>query len=191
MTLQASFNHPVADAQHAFRRILKAMSEPGTVVALPLQQGWGQVSPAATAALLTLVDHETPVWLDAALNDDAVRSNLRFHTGAALAEDQAAPFALIQAASAIDFSRFTAGDDLAPEKSTTVIIEVAALAGGEPLRLSGPGLQAPRTVAPQLPAALRRYLSQRANAFPQGIDLMLTSGMALMALPRTTHVEVC
>lgn len=191
MTLQASFNHPVADAQHAFRRILKAMSEPGTVVALPLQQGWGQVSPAATAALLTLVDHETPVWLDAALNDDAVRSNLRFYTGAALAEDQAAPFALIQAASAIDFSRFTAGDDLAPEKSTTVIIEVAALAGGEPLRLSGPGLQAPRTVAPRLPAALRRYLSQRANAFPQGIDLMLTSGMALMALPRTTHVEVC
>lgn len=40
MTLLASFNHPVADAQRAFRRILKAMSEPGVMVSLPLQQGW-------------------------------------------------------------------------------------------------------------------------------------------------------
>ena len=65
MTLLASFNHPVADAQRAFRRILKAMSEPGVMVSLPLQQGWGALSPAATALLLTLVDQESPVWLDA------------------------------------------------------------------------------------------------------------------------------
>lgn len=36
MTLLASFNHPVADAQRAFRRILKAMSEPGVMVSLSL-----------------------------------------------------------------------------------------------------------------------------------------------------------
>ncbi len=39
MTLLTSFNHPLSDALRAFRRILKAMSEPGVMV-----------SPAAIAA---------------------------------------------------------------------------------------------------------------------------------------------
>lgn len=36
MTLLAGFTRPVADAQHTFRRTLKAMSEPGTLVTLPV-----------------------------------------------------------------------------------------------------------------------------------------------------------
>lgn len=98
MTLLASFNHPVADAQRAFRRILKAMSEPGVMVSLPLQQGWGALSPAATALLLTLVDQESPVWLDAEIDNEQLRNNLRFHTGAPITTQQDAPFALSHAA---------------------------------------------------------------------------------------------
>lgn len=41
MTVQTGFTHTVADAQQSFRRILKAMSEPGSCVTLPLAQGWG------------------------------------------------------------------------------------------------------------------------------------------------------
>ena len=41
MTLQTAFTLPVQDAQHSFRRLLKAMSEPGVIVALQqLQHGW-------------------------------------------------------------------------------------------------------------------------------------------------------
>ncbi|WP_343465090.1 phosphonate C-P lyase system protein PhnH [Pantoea sp.] len=191
MTLLASFTHPVADAQRAFRRILKAMSEPGVVVSLPLAQGWGALSPAATAVLLTLVDQESALWLDPHLDSEILRSNLRFHTGVALVEARTAPFALAHAATDPDPAHFAAGDNLAPEKSTTLIVEVAALSGGLTLRLSGPGLREPRAIAPQLPAAILRYLRERPHPFPQGVDLIFTCGEAMMALPRTTDVEVC
>ncbi|PXB01508.1 phosphonate C-P lyase system protein PhnH [Pectobacterium carotovorum] len=193
MSIQASFAQPVADAQCAFRRILKAVSEPGVTVTLPLQQGWGRLSPASTAVMLTLVDRDTPLWLDDALDDESLRSNLRFHTGAILTRDESATFALLHVSSttAIALSRFSAGDVMSPEKSTTVIIEVSGLTGGTPLRLSGPGLETSRVVEPQLPPDMLRYLCHRPDPFPQGIDLMFTCANALMALPRTTHVEVC
>lgn len=191
MTLLASFNHPVADAQQAFRRILKAMSEPGVMVSLPLQHGWGSISPAATAVLLTLVDRETPLWLDQALHHETLLANLRFHTGAALTESHQAPFALLHARSDIDPQRFASGDNQSPEKSTTVIIEVPSLNGGLTLRLRGPGLMETRAIAPQLPEAMLQFLRQRPQRFPEGVDLIFTCGEAMMALPRTTQVEVC
>lgn len=191
MTLLASFNHPVADAQRAFRRILKAMSEPGVMVSLPLAQGWGDLSPAATAVLLTLVDQESALWLDRRVDSDIVRSNLRFHTGVPIVDERDAPFALTHAAANPDPVSFAAGDNLSPEKSTTLIVEVPALNGGLTLRLSGPGLRESRAIAPQLPAAILTYLRERPHPFPQGVDLIFTCGEAMMALPRTTDVEVC
>ena len=51
MTLQTAFNLPVQDAQQSFRRLLKAMSEPGVIVALhQLKHGWqplGQIGRAS------------------------------------------------------------------------------------------------------------------------------------------------
>jgi alpha-D-ribose 1-methylphosphonate 5-triphosphate synthase subunit PhnH len=64
MTLQPAFTLAVQDAQHSFRRLLKAMSEPGVIVSLQqLQHGWQPLNVASTSLLLTLADHETPVWL--------------------------------------------------------------------------------------------------------------------------------
>lgn len=80
---------------------------------------------------------------------------------------------------------------MSPEKSTTVIIDVSSLSGGTPLRLSGPGLETSRIVDPSLPPDILRYLCHRPDPFPQGIDLMFTCADAMMALPRTTYVEVC
>lgn len=191
MTLLASFSHPVADAQLAFRRILKAMSEPGVIVTLPPLPAWDSASCAATAVLMTLVDGETPLYLDNALSSEVLLANLRFHTGAPVTTNKEAPFALLHGASDISLETFSAGSDLSPEKSTTVILEATALDGGTTLRLSGPGLKAPRAIAPQLPPSVLHYLSRRPHRFPQGIDLILACGENLMALPRTTHVEVC
>ncbi len=191
MTLLASFNHPVADSQRAFRRILKAMSEPGVMVSLPLTQGWGDLSPAATAVLLTLVDQESALWIDSRVDSDIVRNNLRFHTGVPIVSERDAPFAITHAAANPNPALFAAGDNLAPEKSTTLIVEVPALNGGLTLRLSGPGLRESRAIAPQLPEAILHYLRERPHPFPQGVDLIFTCGEAMMALPRTTDVEVC
>ena len=95
MTLQPAFTLAVQDAQHSFRRLLKAMSEPGDCLPQQLQHGWQPLNVASTSLLLTLVDHDTPVWLAPALHNDLVGQNLRFHTGAPLVEQpQQATFAV-------------------------------------------------------------------------------------------------
>lgn len=45
--------------------------------------------------------------------------------------------------------------------------------------------------APQLPECILHELTERPHPFPLGIDLILTCGERLLAIPRTTHVEVC
>ena len=147
MTLQPAFTLAVQDAQHSFRRLLKAMSEPGVIVSLQqLQHGWQPLNVASTSLLLTLVDHDTPVWLAPALHNDLVGQNLRFHTGAPLVEQpQQATFAVASdSISAEQLNVLSAGTVVAPETGVTL-----------------------------------------------GIDLILTCGERLLAIPRTTHVEVC
>ena len=52
MTLETAFMLPVQDAQHSFRRLLKAMSEPGVIVALhQLKRGWQPLNIATTSVL--------------------------------------------------------------------------------------------------------------------------------------------
>ncbi|MEN3262312.1 phosphonate C-P lyase system protein PhnH [Sodalis endosymbiont of Spalangia cameroni] len=190
MTLLAGFSRPVADAQNTFRRALKALSEPGTLVTLPTIAAWGCLSPAATALLMTLVDRETPLWLDPEFQQEDIVSNLRFHTGAAVTAAFTAPFAVLHVDNHQPLSAFSAGSALSPEESTTVILDLPSLHGGETLRLSGPGIQTTRNIAPRLPSRVLSYLLDRPRFFPQGSDLILTSGSQLLALPRTTHVEV-
>ncbi len=78
-----------------------------------------------------------------------------------------------------------------PETSATLIFEVPSLNGGLTLRLTGPGMREPRAIAPQLPECIIHELTERPHPFPLGIDLILTCGERLLAIPRTTHVEVC
>ena len=62
MTLETAFMLPVQDAQHSFRRLLKAMSEPGVIVALhQLKRGWQPLNIATTSVLLTLADNDTNI----------------------------------------------------------------------------------------------------------------------------------
>ena len=184
MTLQPAFSLAVQDAQHSFRRLLKAMSEPGVIVSLQqLQHGWQPLNVASTSLLLTLADHETPVWLASALRNDLVGQNLRFHTGAPLVDQpQQAVFAV-------------ANDGISAEQlnvlSVTLIVQLASLSGGRMLRLTGAGIAEERLIAPQLPDCIIDELTERPHPFPLGIDLILTCGERLLAIPRTTHVEVC
>ncbi|KFC05324.1 PhnH family protein [Trabulsiella guamensis ATCC 49490] len=194
MTLQTAFTLPVQDAQHCFRRLLKAMSEPGVIVSLHLlRHGWQPLNLATTSVLLTLADNDTPVWLSAAVNNDIARQNLRFHTNAPLVDQpQQAVFAVAdETLSAEQLNAMSAGSAVAPETSATLIVQVAGLSGGRMLRLTGAGIAEERMIAPQLPECLLHELTERPHPFPLGVDLILTCGERLMAIPRTTHVEVC
>ncbi|KQN47143.1 phosphonate C-P lyase system protein PhnH [Serratia sp. Leaf51] len=193
MSLVASFQHPVADAQYSFRRILKALSEPGVSVQLPAMPGFGALGSASACVLLTLIDKDTPLWLSASLNDEILRKNLRFHTGAVLTDDASAvSFALADPAlDSATLLAFPCGDEMSPELATSVIVQLESLTGGTPLRLSGPGIESSRMITPQLPDSVRGYLLNRPHRFPLGLDFMFTCGEELIAIPRTTRVEVC
>jgi len=193
MSLVASFQHPVADAQYSFRRILKALSEPGSVVTLPSMPGFGKLGSASACVLLTLIDKDTPLWISPQLDDDVLRQNLRFHTGALLTEDPSSvSFALAQGSlDSATLLAFPCGDEMSPELATSVIVQLESLEGGTPLRLLGPGIEHPRVICPQLPQAVTEYLLNRPHRFPLGLDFMFTCGEQLLALPRTIRVEAC
>ena len=194
MTLETAFTLPVQDAQHSFRRLLKAMSEPGVIVALhQLKHGWQPLNVATTSVLLTLADNDTPVWLSNALHNDIVSQSLRFHTNAPLVEQpQQATFAVSSdTISSEQLNALCEGSAVAPETSAPLIVQVSSLSGGRMLRLTGAGIAEERMIAPQLPNCILHELTERPHPFPLGVDLILTCGERLLAIPRTTHVEVC
>jgi len=182
------FADPVAKAQATFRAVLDAMARPGTIhhagedlaAPAPLDQ-------ATAAVLLALVDHETPLWLDVAAAP--ARDWLAFHCGAALvAEPNAACFAV--ALSLPDLTQFPAGSHEAPESSTTLILQVPALASGTRYRLSGPGLREPQVLSVSgLPAWFTTQWQQNRALFPRGVDIILCAGTTLTALPRSISIE--
>ena len=138
MTPETAFMLPVQDAQHSFRRLLKAMSEPGVIVALhQLKRGWQPLNIATTSVLLTLADNDTPVWLSAPLNNDIVSQSLRFHTNAPLvSQPEQATFAVTdEAISSEQLNALSTGTAVAPEAGATLILQVASLSGGRMLRL--------------------------------------------------------
>lgn len=196
--LQPGFVHPVHDAQGVFRKLLKAMSEPGRVQSLASGSPVGSLSPAAFAVAQTLFDQTVAVWLGHSFNDDTVRHNLLFHTGAKLTDLRPdVQFALCTIEELESLDGFPRGSAEYPETACTLILQVAQVAEGAretcaQLRLSGPGIPEQRliSVAP-LPLYIAEYLQHRPDLFPQGLDLILVAEQELVAIPRTCRVEVC
>ena len=190
MTMPA-FADPVFQSQAAFRAILTAMSRPGGIVAC----GDGlappaPLSPAAAATLLTLADFETPLWLSGGYAGGEVGAWLKFHTGAPAAPPARAAFALVDlAADPLDLTSFAQGVAEYPDRSTTLVVEVATLSTEGALRLSGPGVkgEARFGFSPLPPHFAEMWRANRA-ASPLGVDLILTSGARLAALPRSTEI---
>ena len=188
----AGFTDPVFQSQGAFRALLDALSEPGTPQAVA-----GGIAPpnglhsATATTLLTLADYETPIWLPPALRDGAAGAWLRFHCGATLvSEPDQAAFAVIEGADPAPLlSAFNPGNDQFPDRSTTIIVQCAALDGGAAVTLTGPGILGSREIAP---AGLRPgfWAEVGANnaAYPLGVDLLLSHGDAVLGLPRSTQI---
>jgi len=193
-TLTPGFTDPVHDTQAVFRTLLDALSRPGTVGVvedvLPEVRAT-HTELAAFAALLTLCDYATPVWLAQA--DNALSSALRFHSGAPLVDDPGqAAFAYVHDAAALPpLDSFAPGTAESPEQSVTLLIRVDALTGGTPIVLSGPGIQHTATISPVgLPERFWRERAALAPLFPCGIDCYFVCGSRLIGLPRTTQAKV-
>jgi alpha-D-ribose 1-methylphosphonate 5-triphosphate synthase subunit PhnH len=191
-----AFADPVFDSQAVFRRIMRAMAVPGTI--FPCGEALAPpapLAPAAAAALLTLADFETPLWIApsfAAASGGAVAAYLTFHTGAPLAPSpQTAAFALIDLeADGLRLERFAQGSAEYPDRSTTVVAQGAALGEGSLWRLAGPGVagEAELRAAPLPPDFLAQWAANR-GGFPLGVDMILAAGTQLACLPRSVAIS--
>lgn len=191
-SLLPGFDNPVDDAQAVFRAALEAFAHPGHLETLPADSGQPEgLSPALTALLLTLADPDTPVWLPADV-PAAARAFLRFHCGCPLVDDVAqATFVCVPDGHAMPrLADCAQGLPAYPDRSATLIVEVASLHDGDTLTLAGPGIEATQTLhVGGLPADFRAQWRANNATFPLGVDLLLASGRQFCAMTRTTRVE--
>jgi alpha-D-ribose 1-methylphosphonate 5-triphosphate synthase subunit PhnH len=183
----------VFDTHATFRAVMDAMARPGETRAVPAAlTPPAPLSPSAAALALTLLDYETPFWLDAALGEaDDVARWLKFHTGAsATANPEDAAFAFAADPLALPpLDAFSQGTPDFPDRSTTLILQVAAFTGGLPLTLSGPGVKGDRVFAPSpVPPCLADELRANAGRFPCGVDIIFAGPGSVAALPRSTRI---
>ena len=191
--VQAGFNDPVLESQQVFTASLRALAYPGTVVELPqagtrLGSGLGPLGPGAAALLLTLLDQDTPLWLDPSARRDEVVRWLAFNCGCPLVEEpKAALFALIQDGESLPpLELFNQGGPDNPEDSATVIIQVKGMKPGSGRILGGPGIEDRTGLAVEgLEESFWKYLRLNSRLFPQGLDFFLVGPGRLCGLPRT------
>jgi len=132
------------------------------------------------------------LWLDPAVRTDEARGYLRFHCGCPIvAAPDAARFALITELRTMSpLTAFAQGTDENPDRSATLIVQVGALTAGRGRRLSGPGIaREARLDVPALGATFWTELRDNHARFPRGVDVLLTAGTVVAALPRTTRAE--
>lgn len=182
-SLDGGFANAPVEAAKAFRAALNALSRPGVIEEVSGAAAPAPVSGAAAALLLTLCDAETPLYLGEGFDGEDVKAWVAFHTSAPLAEPEEAMFALGRWES-LPLGRFPVGTSEYPDRSTTVIVEVGALAA-EGAVLSGPGIKGKAALS--LPEVLA-FQDNRA-LYPLGLDFYFTCGQRLAGLPRSTIVE--
>ncbi|HEV7344084.1 MAG TPA: phosphonate C-P lyase system protein PhnH [Devosia sp.] len=191
--LDGGFVDPVLQSQGIFRAILAAMAHPGTVQELPASaSGQSHLTAELASVLLTLSDQDTLLWLaDPLRNAAGVERFVAFHTGAPVVDEPGrAMFAY--AGSAADLprlDRFNAGTQEYPDRSTTIVLRVDALSGGDELRLTGPGIKDHGHISPiGLPEDFVAQWAANRELFPRGIDLLLMADGSVMGLPRSTRI---
>jgi alpha-D-ribose 1-methylphosphonate 5-triphosphate synthase subunit PhnH len=191
--LPAGFADKVLSAQSTFRAVMEAMARPGSVQRVTASVGTPPPMMRGTAAIaLTLFDHDTPIWLDAGMSETVdVARWLKFHSAAPIVADSSiCNFALIADASTLpDLDRFALGSNEYPDRSTTLILQVASLTQGPAYELGGPGIDGSAVLnATFEPRDLFDRLAINATLFPRGIDVVLVADDAIVAIPRTTRL---
>lgn len=187
----AGFADPVLGAQQSFRAILNAMARPGTIEALAsAPDPPPPLARSAAAACLTLLDHDTPLWLGDDLRTPAAIGYLRFHCGCPMASaPEEARFAL-SAEEAAPMSALPAGTPDYPDRSATLIQQVRALHCKGAMTFAGPGIDDSLSVGVEgLPESFWAERERFCAAFPCGIDILFAAGSFVMALPRGIRVE--
>lgn len=161
----------------AFEALMWAMARPGEVTDLPT--GLRDLVPA-------LLDRECRVMLD-----DPLLATLVMATGASLVAAHHADHAIClhpQACLSV-MQALSAGSALYPDDGATLVVS-ARIGLGQAVRLTGPGIETEKIVRiGELPKGFFELRAQKCR-YPEGIELVIVDEQRLMALPRSTKIEV-
>ncbi|MFH2058199.1 MAG: phosphonate C-P lyase system protein PhnH [Pseudomonadota bacterium] len=187
------FDSDTFDSQIVFRQILLAMASPGTIVDIGIDLVTPEtIHSAAGAILLALLDFETPLWSDLENTSSSIQW-LRFHTGAAITRlKQNAMFALVTDYDNFEYpALFNPGTIESPDISTTMIVQTRGLDDISRIKLTGPGIKNQTFL--RLNGIREKFWSNRSelyNIYPLGVDMIFVCDTNLVAIPRTTKVEI-
>jgi alpha-D-ribose 1-methylphosphonate 5-triphosphate synthase subunit PhnH len=194
--LTAGFPDPVHDAQACFRAVMNAMARPGSrqnVTSAGLEPP-KPLTPTAAAIALTLLDYDTPVWLDRPLMaSEPVKAFLRFHTGAPIVtEPIEAAFSIVSdPAHLIPLSSFNQGSAEYPDRSTTIILTGQKFKNAQSATLAGPGIKDTAILATgPVPPVFWEHAISNNKQFPRGVDLIFAGETEVVALPRSTRISI-
>ena len=191
--LKPGFANPVLDSQATFRAALNAFSIPGKIQGMDrIPDPPAPLAPATAAYLLTIADLDTPVWLDAKSGNKSVQDFLRFHCGCPLVrESEEAAFAIVTDLTQTPrLGMFAQGNELYPDRSATVVLQVTSLRKGQTVTARGPGVKhSMQLQIDGLPDWFWQDWTTNHACYPLGIDILLTCGTEAIGLPRSIHLE--
>lgn len=179
-----ALDHPwtAAGQRSAFRAVLEAWSQPGTVADIA---PWSGGSRARLAVLAGLCDSATTLHDAHGLLAEGDRSRL----GARPCAAGSAGFILADGTLPPGDLAPPRGTLLQPEQGATVVLDCQAVGEGPAVRLSGPGIDG--TAELRVLGLDARWWAARAAwcSFPLGIDLILCDARRIACIPRTAAVE--
>lgn len=182
--LEGGFRQPAIDAAHAFRAVMDSMARPGVINTVVGAKPPAPLSVAAGVCLLTLCDHETPVYLTKSHDVAQVREWVAFHTGAPITSADSCLYAVGTWATIQPLSQYPQGTPEYPDRSATLLVEMEKL-NADGARLSGPGIK--DTASLSLPDVLPFRVNHK--QYPLGLDFIFTTADQIAALPRSTEVS--
>jgi len=176
----------------SFRILLDAMSKPGTVHDVSIVMDEVTVlNKGSVLALLTLCDHESPVWLNDNVDVDEVKEFIRFNCSSPITTNKAdAMFAVFDGMPDFEgLKEFSIGTADYPDRSLTMIVQIKALSEELGVALQGPGIKSVNYLkADDVSDDFWTWLRVNNSRFPLGIDVILTTDKSVAALPRTVRV---
>ncbi len=161
-----------------FEALLWAMSRPGDIRTLP--------EPGMDGVIETLIDLECSAYAES----EALRARLAA-SGALLTDTLAdATYVFVDSLDSFEtrLGGLNCGSAFYPDDGATLVASVAH-GRGPRLRLSGPGIETATEIALDIPAGFWAWRAQL-SAYPEGFDLVLVDGASVIAIPRSTQVEV-
>lgn len=160
-----------------FEALMWSMARPGDVRELP--------EPGLAPIVEALIDRECVAYADSAsLNRQIAEA------GAVLGDPATADHLFLDRLDGASdaLAAIRCGSALYPDDGATLVAQVAH-GSGQRLRFTGPGIDGARDMMIALPPEFWA-MRERLCAYPEGFDLLLVDGRAVIGIPRSTQIEV-